>query len=423
MQEELKDNILMIHPEGNIYNNPHLSGLVDILSENGYSVDIFSERRLYNQNLKSTPFNLIFRDQIERLKKNYSFIIGVDLGIIEGSVLSLVLERPLIYISYEIFFEDEIGKEVKDIERAACKVIDFAICQDRLRSNLLSKENKIPLDKIIQMPVAGRFFHDKKKSYFLHEKLGISTEKKIALMTGSLSAFTCTWEIIRSVEKWPPNWILVLHGRYGPDANIEKVVSKQNKANKKIFLSELQTETTDELTPILHSSDIGIAFYNATGENFYTGKNISNIGWASGKIGTYLQNGLPIISNVNGEIGEFIGNNNLGAIVKSIDEIPSILHSINDQSINFASQTNFKTLFEEYLSVNKSSKELLSLLKNGSFQSNPEKEKKQENLLEIINSDTLLHFLWEIGKTKAAHQKPSRPNFLHKIKLFLTNWH
>jgi hypothetical protein len=37
--------ILIVHPEGNINNNPNLTGIVEILCENGYKVDIYSLRR------------------------------------------------------------------------------------------------------------------------------------------------------------------------------------------------------------------------------------------------------------------------------------------------------------------------------------------------------------------------------------------
>ena len=34
--------IMVIHPEGNLNNNPNLAGIVEILCENGYVVDIYS---------------------------------------------------------------------------------------------------------------------------------------------------------------------------------------------------------------------------------------------------------------------------------------------------------------------------------------------------------------------------------------------
>ena len=37
-------HIMIIHPEGNINNNPNLTGIVEILCDQGYKVDIYSPR-------------------------------------------------------------------------------------------------------------------------------------------------------------------------------------------------------------------------------------------------------------------------------------------------------------------------------------------------------------------------------------------
>ena len=37
-----KMKITVIHPEGNINNNPHLSGFVDLLCESGFDVQVIS---------------------------------------------------------------------------------------------------------------------------------------------------------------------------------------------------------------------------------------------------------------------------------------------------------------------------------------------------------------------------------------------
>lgn len=36
--------IMIIHPEGNLNNNPNHTGIVEILCEQGYLVDIYSPR-------------------------------------------------------------------------------------------------------------------------------------------------------------------------------------------------------------------------------------------------------------------------------------------------------------------------------------------------------------------------------------------
>lgn len=205
----MKDvKILVIHPEGNINNNPNLSGIVEILCENNYSVDILSPKLnipqiapcdgskfiLFNRKLKKIEqkfsgliqYNPLFV-QLKRshFKGRYNLIIGVDRdGIIEASYLSRLLNVPYGLISYEIFFESETSKKYKEIEIEACEKIEFAVCQDNLRSSLLAQENRIDLNKIINIPVSGRGIKKREKTKNLHVKLKIPLEKKNCTFCG-----------------------------------------------------------------------------------------------------------------------------------------------------------------------------------------------------------------------------------------------
>lgn len=54
-------HILFIHPEGNINNNPNLYGIVEILTEKGYKVDVLSFLKpgIYQQNPKNNKWKFL----------------------------------------------------------------------------------------------------------------------------------------------------------------------------------------------------------------------------------------------------------------------------------------------------------------------------------------------------------------------------
>lgn len=367
-----KTRILIAHPEGNINNNPNISGIVEILCDEGYFVDIVSPKRRYPQfapckrskiilfddritrYLSKIPFLEQFSITLSRIRMNqhkkddYKLVIGVDRdGIIEASYISQLLGIPYGLISYEIFFRDETSARFKSKEVDACAHIDFAVCQDVVRSSLLAKENHIPLEKIINIPVAGRGVRMGEKTRDLHNRLNIPPDKKIALYMGSIANWTMIKELIQSVDNWPEEWVLVLHDRYGISSKVNKLIGGRH--SESIFISNEIYPTPEDLSEILHSIDLGIALYKPTFDGIYTGKNLKYLGLSSGKIATYLQHGVPVLTNENGLISDYIREYETGYIIEDADDIPEVLKSINREGCDMKGS---HILFEEKLDLN-----------------------------------------------------------------------
>ncbi|ETR67840.1 MAG: Glycosyl transferase family 2 [Candidatus Magnetoglobus multicellularis str. Araruama] len=118
--------------------NPTVSNCFTILSNHSFASE-FSAIDFINANVQ-----------------NYDFVIGIDRGIIEAELISRAKKIPYALISYEIFFEAEAGAQFKSPEIKSCQNIEFAVVQDKVRAKMLSQENRIPLSKMIYIPVAGR---------------------------------------------------------------------------------------------------------------------------------------------------------------------------------------------------------------------------------------------------------------------------
>ena len=382
----LKNKILIIHPEGNINNNPNLSGIVEVLCENDFLVTIYSPKKHFYQKSPHYSAKLTLRNSIlegykwklvnavqnhfiisiifsifVRSIANYDFIIGVDQqGIIEANSIAKRLKIPYALISYEIMFRDESNEHFKNLEIRACNDITFAVCQDKLRGKKLSTENSIPLHKIIHIPVAGRGAKRGPKTKYLHKKLNIPSNKKIALYAGSLFEFAMLDELIDGLAYWPEQWVFVLHDRYGIFDNIANKIKPYIDTGR-LYVSQDSISEHKDIHILLHAADIGIAFYRPTYKNANAGKNLEFLGLSSGKIATYLQHGLPIVTNEIGEMSDFIRTNDIGAVVPDISCVPDALNNLRDLE---DCRNRCFTFFERRLDLNRAAPLLIDRIKS-----------------------------------------------------------
>jgi len=339
--------VTILHPEGNVNFNAHLSALVELLGEQGYTISIVAPLRRFTQQsphslaqltllppavfraisaLTLSPVGLGPASAFCRLvfaKLQTRLVLGVDrLGVIMAALLGARRGIPHGMISYEIFFASEVGRRFKKSEIIACRDVRFALVQDQERGQCLSAENAIPADRLVFMPVAGRGTRPRPRGK-LRSILGIPETKKIAVHMGSTDSWTLLNELIDSVPLWPDDWCLVVHSRY-PVANAPWLASSREPCGR-VFLTPGSLPTHDDLGQLLCDADVGIALYRPTFENAFTGLNLFHLGYSSGKLSAYLQHGVPVITNVRGRLAEGLLLSRVGHVVSAVGEIPSLL--------------------------------------------------------------------------------------------------
>jgi len=110
----------------------------------------------------------------------------------------------------------------------------------------------------------------------------------------------------------------------------------------------------------LSSADLGLAFYNSTKCNKWTGKNIQYVGLSSGKISTYLQHGVPIATNIGFPFKECINKYDIGLYLESVYELGSNLKLLRKDDLT----QNCFLFFDKYLNLDKTIGEFLRYLSN-----------------------------------------------------------
>ena len=356
--------IMVVHNEGNLNVNPNLAGIVENLCEQGYQVHYYC-RRLQGvpQTASHAGLTYVFVEKGQlRLIDKYSLVIGVDRdGIISAALVARQLGVPYGLISYEIFFSDETGAEFKLPEITACANVRFAVCQGRERSRHLASENRIPLDKLIDIPVAGRRVRRGARNNMLHATFGLSPETKIALYIGSVvSQWAMVDDLIRNAQNWDDDWALVLHNRYG-DHNLLRLRQRHQGAARVHFTPQSGL-SFKALQALVQSADLGIALYRPTFANVYEGNNLKYLGLSSGKIATYLQHGVPVVVNDIGEMSKHIDECRLGIHIHSLDELPARLRAA-DRTVIDGWRENCYRFFEKELDLDNRIGPLLDAIK------------------------------------------------------------
>ena len=375
LKNSKSNHILIIHTDGNTFNNPSLKCIIDLLLENGFKIDLRYPKSHapmpLNSNIRFIPFgkfirrlkNIIFNRFCSKLLinlsvfveyvfyyKKYDLIIGVDRqGLLEANILNKLTSTPHIFISFEITFEKETSVRYKELEKDASKSIYSWIVQDEERAQKLLEENDLQVSNRFLLPLASAGIGNT-NDVRLRDRLGIPKTKNVAIAIGSISSWSMISEIIRSVTSWPDDWVLILHERYGRTRETldEELLYIEAFIGEKIFISDSATEMVDDMSMILSGVDAGLAFYRADYSGTLTGNNLKYLGLASGKISTYLRYGIPVVVNEIGLYAEEIQRCKLGCVVSGSNEISEKLIEIKNNDYT----KNAKSYFSDNLDFN-----------------------------------------------------------------------
>lgn len=351
--------VLIIHADGNLFNNPTLKCVADMMLARGYEIDFRYPRSEAPMpavdGLRYLPFGarlwrwktivynrlafyplVLLMVLIEKLVlyRRYDLIVAVDrLGLIEAAALHALTGTPYILMSFEIMFASETSARVKRLERVASRNVAFWTVQDEERAACLERENGLDPDRLMLLPLASRG-PGKPAAARLRDALKIPPDKKVAMIMGSIADWTMAGELIESALEWPDDWVLIVHDRYGmTDRRLAPMLGRIAPAiGHRIFVSDAASDAVDDMGCILTGIDVGLAFYKAVYIGPYLGKNLEHLGLASGKISTFLRHGVPVMTNEIGLYAQKIRDCGLGAVVGSAGEIGRALSSFRSET-------------------------------------------------------------------------------------------
>ena len=303
------------------------------ISSERFGVPVFDHENVHVHIITSGRFPIPFFKFLMRYiyitRRNHSFFIGFDPeGLIIGGLVSLLFKVFYIYHSLEIYTLPEntgrkhwYGRLRKKLEKWFAQRARLILTQDENRANILAHIDNLDRGRIflVYNSPMGEALSD--KSTFLRRKLGISDNKKVVLCVGSLMPETFTDEIIRSVDNWPEEFVLVVHG-WIPSVEFERSLRREaEQRTGKVFLSTELLPDSDK-NKLFQSADIGLAFFKPVD------KNLEYAAGAAGKIYDFMRAGVPVIGNSIPGMRELLEENELGLVVSEIREIGGVLRKI-----------------------------------------------------------------------------------------------
>ena len=338
-----KKNVALISVDGHVGISTPVINTAKYLAMEGFNVDlyivkskIFKPPVFNNKNINVVILNILFNKfiirEIEIAMKyfkppqKYHFLIGYDPGgLISTGIINIIWRVPFVYHNLELFTVNrgDSWKHsiIKVLERWFSKRALFVLSQDKERANILAKDNALERGKVLiscNSPMGNVL---PEKYYFFHEKFNISKEKKIVLAVGSLIKEHSIDKIIGSINEWPSEFVLVLHGWF-PYRDFEQMIRNEAEQSRgRVFIST-QLLNNDEKHIIFQSADIGLVFFEPININL-----LYAAGSAS-KLYDFMRTGVPIIANDLPGMKEIVENNNIGIVVKDASKIKYVLPEI-----------------------------------------------------------------------------------------------
>ncbi len=273
-------------------------------------------------------------------------VIGIEpLGFVMAGRLNMIWKKRLGYFSFELLFKDEVldffkstGDEnyliLKKNEEKYFKKVDFLVIQDEYRCDTICSENNFRPKKIFLIPVAAVPNEKTPTANKLKFKKGleIPNDKQVIVFSGSLQSWTGMQNLLgKFEEKWDNRFWLLLHSRI----ELEKgnwFLERINDLRSKGYSISLHNEPFKNLTDLsdfLSQCDFGLVCYLPI-KHPYAGKNIKEVGLASGKFSLYMMLGLPVLATKCKSYEALIKEYDFGVLADTMEDIPLKLHLLLD---------------------------------------------------------------------------------------------
>jgi len=230
------------------------------------------------------------------------------------------------YFSYEMWFKDEISSRLAGLMSRKINSVDYIISTDAVRERLLVNEFDLANKQKFCWPV---FAPENQSRPELSKLVGLKRELndfKVVVFIGSIENWTMAPEIFGALSSLPENFKILVNSRE-KSKNIEKLIPVAFRP--KFVINTIPLNNFLEVLSFLKLADIGIAFYKPTFTKRVLGRNIEEMGYSSGKLSTYLQAGLPVMTNVGGVFKQDLLKYKSGVYVESPENISAAINEID----------------------------------------------------------------------------------------------
>jgi hypothetical protein len=372
-------SVVLYAPATNVlYSTPVLNTIKYFVS-NGYEVFLFSKRDLRAEELgieKGKVIKIRFNKlenyslrliskintQLSALVENFlcarkmaGTVRGANLFITyeqRSDTIALFLSKKIkkIYHSLEI----EKRTDYSSIDRRAIKKYNLLLTQDIYRARILNALYRTPFQfRVCYNAPTGEVKNQ--RSDFFRKRYSIKNEDYILLVSGSLCYEHQTLELVHLFLRncLDLNVVLLIHGWTFETHYHEAILGLARQYSDKVFYSDVVFKPEEK--DILYSSvDIGLIGYSKETLNHRF------VGWSSGKIFEFMQNGIPVLYQYSygieklispdKMIGEVFDNDESfrQGLLKILDNYAAYQQKCREAFPGFEFSSRFTRLMESY---------------------------------------------------------------------------
>ncbi len=202
------------------------------------------------------------------------------------------------------------------LEHRLMRAADLVITHDRHHMDFLARETGVAPNRMLALPNGDCERGARQESRRLRVQCGVSPNKSIVLHSGGFGPQFSSLELAAAACRWPNDLQLVFHTSYRVDKS--EYAARFRKAGRKgrVILHSEPTRAAD-LDSLVGSADIGLAIYNRDLLRYRA----DCMGFAAGKIGRYLKNGIPVVVTDLPSVTAYIEEYECGIVVRAMDEI------------------------------------------------------------------------------------------------------
>lgn len=232
---------------------------------------------------------------ISMMFKKYKLILAGHSALVLGCMISII--RLKNYCSFIIeypelsLYKDGRLSFFEKLENRGIRESLFLITHDALHADFIGKYLEIKDLKFVTIPNGTLGRAAVSESRFLHERLGLSVDRKIVLHSGGFGRWFDSKSLAIKSANLPSGYRLVFHLSHNvmDDDYYKEYVRERDVSDKSLF--SMSPVAANELDKLISSAAIGIAWYSTD----VLGYRATMLGLAAGKVGNYLKCGIPVI--------------------------------------------------------------------------------------------------------------------------------
>jgi glycosyltransferase involved in cell wall biosynthesis len=287
-------------------------------------------KALYSSKAESVSYAVLEKSRGLFKQYEYDGVLAIEpMSLVWASQVCRRKKIPLVYYSLEVYtladgrLPAESFKRQEKAEARYFKKVDGLIIQDAERADvLLNKYGMLDSPVIMYLPVSLKPHNNTtEKSFFLHDRLGLSHQTKIVLYVGVLTCNRFCTDLIDAADSFPDNHQLVIHTGSLPQTEYGHQVHEA--ALSKGIPVSTESLPFEEVPELFASSSIAVVLYTSdTPNNRLTGR-------ASEKAAMAAQTGTPIIAMSSTSLGDVINEHHNGVAINNLQEFAAAVREID----------------------------------------------------------------------------------------------